>query len=103
MSSAKKTIERIFNSKEAKCHWCNIELNFSFPSDGVQKADNATLDHIIPRGIGGGNWNSNLVVACYSCNHKRKDTIPNKYHCDRCKQAIIHFITYMKSIISKLQ
>jgi hypothetical protein len=33
-----------------------------------------TLDHVIPRALGGGNRYWNLVTACRPCNSRRKHT-----------------------------
>lgn len=38
------------------------------------KCDMATYDHILPRGKGGGEHPSNMVLACYRCNHLRGDS-----------------------------
>lgn len=59
---------------ELRCHYCSkgplmIEVDNKHPMV-------ATLDHVIPRSKGGANMNeSNLVVACYRCNQKKKDKI----------------------------
>ena len=35
--------------------------------------DNATLDHVVPRSLGGGNEAENLVTACLPCNSIKAD------------------------------
>jgi hypothetical protein len=36
--------------------------------------DHLTLDHVIPRELGGGHEAENLVTACLHCNSARRDT-----------------------------
>jgi hypothetical protein len=50
-----------------RCHWC------SRPTILCDNAapDQATVDHIIPRGRGGPNNNENCVSACRRCNADR--------------------------------
>lgn len=49
----------ILRRDEYTCQYCG------------QRASNLTIDHIIPRHMGGGhNW-ENLVTACPSCNHRK--------------------------------
>ncbi len=59
---------------ELICYYCN-------KGPLLKEEDNshpmvATLDHVIPRSKGGGEYDEdNLVVACYSCNNKKADKI----------------------------
>ncbi len=59
------------------------------------KQTNLTIDHIIPKSVGGPNTFSNCITACLNCNRakgnrtpeqagmtlKRQPTIPNKFLC----------------------
>jgi hypothetical protein len=49
------------------CHWCNRP---TLLCDNAAP-DQATVDHIIPRGRGGSNTIENLVGACRKCNQDR--------------------------------
>ncbi len=40
---------------------------------GVEYAMTFTLDHLLPRELGGSNDATNLVSACFSCNSARQD------------------------------
>ena len=53
--------EFIDNHKEAKCIYCESQLNI----------ENATADHIIPISNGGNNCQVNLIVCCKNCNTER--------------------------------
>lgn len=63
--SQTRKVKRRLNliEKDPHCYYCRREVDFS----------NSTLDHLIPRSKGGTGNLSNLVLACYSCNHKKKD------------------------------
>lgn len=50
------------------CRWCGCAVR---RSDGSDRPDNATLDHIIPRRSGGPDAVENLVMSCYRCNQRR--------------------------------
>jgi 5-methylcytosine-specific restriction endonuclease McrA len=36
-----------------------------------QRSSHLTLDHVLPRRLGGAHWWDNLVAACPSCNHRK--------------------------------
>lgn len=55
--------EWVIKRDEHTCHYCGVEL-----SDG----DGLTVDHVVPRIVGGLTVPSNLVTACKPCN-KEKD------------------------------
>jgi hypothetical protein len=44
-----------------KCQYCNKKL---LPSE-------ITIDHVLPRAMGGGNSFNNCVVSCFKCNNKK--------------------------------
>lgn len=58
---SQKKRERLIK-KDPHCYYCGCEVTL----------DNSTLDHLIPRSKGGKGGN-NLVLSCYSCNHKKKN------------------------------
>lgn len=49
-----------------ECHYCHV------PFTAVLRA---TLDHIVPRALGGTNDCENLVLACDVCNHEKADAV----------------------------
>ena len=51
---------------DGRCVYCNAETPTSL----------RTVDHAIPRSHGGGNTRTNLLPACYHCNHARGTTSP---------------------------
>ena len=61
--------ELLWITENHKCHWCGRVTKLV---DG-DSADQATIDHVIPRYKGGTNDISNTVLACRGCN-ARKNT-----------------------------
>ncbi len=56
---------------ELRCFYCN-KGNLKKQSDFTEEL--ATLDHVKPLSKGGERFHSsNLVVACFSCNNRKKD------------------------------
>jgi 5-methylcytosine-specific restriction endonuclease McrA len=49
----------IFRRDKYTCQYCG------------NRAENLTLDHVIPRRLGGSHSWENLVTACASCNHRK--------------------------------
>ncbi|GHF12565.1 hypothetical protein GCM10017044_03160 [Kordiimonas sediminis] len=63
-SNRKKMIRvRLIFEQGGLCYYCGIRIIIG---DNHPRA--ATLDHIVPLGLGGTNKLSNLVMACRSCN-----------------------------------
>ena len=56
--------ERIYQRDSCRCVYCGAQAG-----DGVR----LTLDHVIPRCLGGENSAENLVTACLHCNSSRQD------------------------------
>jgi 5-methylcytosine-specific restriction endonuclease McrA len=59
--------ERLWHAAQGLCHWCHK------PTRLIQSKvpDQATIDHIIPRGRGGSDNEDNVVLACHGCNEHR--------------------------------
>ena len=59
------------------CHYCGkqpLVREVDDPSDKSKLHWLATLDHVNARASGGGEYDkSNLVIACFPCNNKKKD------------------------------
>jgi len=49
----------------APCYICGWLLSF----------DEATLDHVVPKSLGGKNELNNLEICCAKCNHKKADRL----------------------------
>lgn len=49
----------ILRRDEYTCQYCGVKFNY------------LTIDHILPRRLGGGHTWENLVAACPNCNHRK--------------------------------
>lgn len=61
-----------------KCHYCNkknLKEEVDESSGKRELSRLATIDHIVPRSKGGTDDESNLVVACFTCNQRKGDSI----------------------------
>lgn len=62
-------------------HFCRRELwrrdNFTCQYCGVRPAeDECTIDHVVPKSLGGETSWTNCVLACYQCNSQKADRRP---------------------------
>lgn len=64
MSISRRQRRRIFARDGFTCYWCE---------DTVTLGVDATLEHVIPRSLGGTNRAANIVTACEDCNSRRAD------------------------------
>jgi hypothetical protein len=56
----------LWRRDDFRCQYCGIK-----PPE-----DECTLDHILPKSLGGGTSWSNCVLACYQCNSQKADRKP---------------------------
>jgi len=89
------TRSTLFNRDNWCCQYCNVKLD----------SKTATVDHILPRALGGRTSWLNCVTSCKPCNKKkanslladadveliRKPTIPFQYHCWGKSEAFAWF------------
>lgn len=59
--------ERIARDQGMKCFYCSRTMAFH----PRRQADSVTLDHLVPRCDGGTRDRTNVVAACYRCNHAK--------------------------------
>jgi HNH endonuclease len=59
------------------CIYCGVQTGAMLKGKVLTKHD-FTVDHILPRSRGGrDNW-TNTACACYACNHRKGDKLPNE-------------------------
>lgn len=51
-------------------------------------ATGTTLDHLMPRSMTGKSDITNLVLACFACNHEKSDRLPTVNERQRVKAAL---------------
>ena len=71
--------EFIAEHGELFCTMCDKRpLLREMPEFGMRQShDLATIDHVVPRSKGGGEYEKgNCAVVCYQCNQKKKDKMP---------------------------
>lgn len=72
MKAAQRTklFEDIFARDGGRCVYCRVATRRL--QKGLSRApDLATLDHVVPRSLGGPLSRDNLVLACQACNNQR--------------------------------
>jgi hypothetical protein len=65
-ASWRRNRKKALLAKDPHCHYCRCELTWEI----------ATLDHWIPLGAGGGDFENNYRLACRNCNAKKGCKIP---------------------------
>lgn len=60
-SSRTKFRAALWHYQEKRCAWCELGVSY----------ENTTIEHLIPRALGGSDHGDNLVVACVTCNQQR--------------------------------
>ncbi len=59
------------------CIYCGIQPGQLMRGKLLTKSD-FTVDHVIPRSRGGRDTWTNTACACYACNHRKGDRLPNE-------------------------
>jgi 5-methylcytosine-specific restriction endonuclease McrA len=65
-----KLFETVFARDGGRCAYCGVETHRL--QKGLSRSPAlATLDHVVPRSLGGPLNPANLVLACQACNNQR--------------------------------
>ena len=59
------------------CIYCGVQPGSISRSKTLTKSD-FTVDHVIPKSRGGKDQWTNTACACYNCNHRKGDRLPNE-------------------------
>jgi 5-methylcytosine-specific restriction endonuclease McrA len=62
-NSVRFSRKNVWIRDEGKCQYCNLHVSLS----------TFTIDHVIPKKLGGQTMWDNVVACCYSCNQKKSD------------------------------
>jgi 5-methylcytosine-specific restriction endonuclease McrA len=69
-AQSKRLFETVYTRDAGRCVYCGTSTQR--PRAGIHRApDRATLDHVIPKALGGRLTPDNLVLACQACNNER--------------------------------
>lgn len=61
--------EALYHQANCRCQLCGREITYQ----------DATVDHIIPKAMGGVNDVSNLQIACLACNQLKGSVLPDSF------------------------
>lgn len=61
--------EALYNQANCRCQLCGRKITYQ----------DATVDHIMPKAMGGVNDVSNLQIACYACNQLKGSVLPDSF------------------------
>jgi 5-methylcytosine-specific restriction endonuclease McrA len=59
------------------CIYCGVQPGQTMRGKVIGKSD-FTVDHVIPKSRGGRDTWTNTACACYACNHRKGDRLPNE-------------------------
>lgn len=68
--------EKIYIRDKGKCRYCRKQIEWEAVTKQGRK--DVTLDHIIPKCLGGTDSEDNLTIACFRCNNLKGSRITIK-------------------------
>jgi 5-methylcytosine-specific restriction endonuclease McrA len=76
---SQKNLPWLFGIQNGKCYYCGRKMRLIHGDKSGRRSpkDRATLEHIIPKSIGGESLGTeNLAAACLECNQKKGNQLP---------------------------
>ncbi|MCW2950287.1 MAG: hypothetical protein JWN41_1300 [Thermoleophilia bacterium] len=67
-SHADRRRARLAERQGGRCHYCGTAMTPQPRDPNERRASDITIEHLVPRVLGGGNAPGNLVAACRGCN-----------------------------------
>lgn len=61
---------KLYRSQKGKCKYCGCNLPMAA----------ATIDHVVPKALGGSGLRENLALACLDCNRKKGCKAPHVWY-----------------------
>lgn len=81
--------DRQFRRSKLICFYCKAKTVFhNSTAFEPMPLNAATIDHIVPKCIGGSNSNLNLVTACFSCNQNKQHSSDQMFQENRKRYGI---------------
>ena len=72
----KGTLLRLLHKQGGRCYYCNDSISTQHPQGHPNEA---TIDHRLPRSLGGDHGRNNIVAACYACNQAKADMTAQQF------------------------
>jgi hypothetical protein len=85
-----------------RCPCCNVQLVWRANTENLQN-NLATVDHIIPKSIGGADTSDNMFIMCRKCNTLRDTQCFVKFVSDRGVSKSLAEDVYKKAHVATLQ
>lgn len=64
--------QALYKAQRGRCHYCGVQMVMGRHKSSQRVSRNVcTIDHIVPKSIGGRNSWNNYVGACLACNNMR--------------------------------
>lgn len=73
------TRAKVYERDGLRCSYCGVQCLAKRPIGVRTMANLATVDHVIPRAMGGSNSADNLVTACFTCNTQKAKRTAEAY------------------------
>lgn len=102
MCYKKSSLTLAYASGVHRCPCCNVQLVWKANIDNLQR-NLATVDHIIPKSIGGGNVVENMYIMCRDCNCKRDNKCFVKFVTSRGVSKIEAETIYKKAHVASVR
>ncbi len=68
--------EYLLTAQGGLCYYCFKEIDAGLPKG---HGDHGTLDHRVPLARGGTNYYTNMVLACWLCNHTKDAMLEDEF------------------------
>lgn len=76
----------LYDRQKGRCFHCH----------GAVSREDATVDHLVPRALGGSDWIWNLRMSCFACNQKRAAGLSGMLNA-AVKDPRIKLVTFIKT------
>ena len=95
--------KQIWDKTNGKCIYCGVQL-MDVEESRQPRFNRAryrfTVDHFVPKKLGGTNKIQNLVPSCGGCNNRKRNMLPQNYLAERAKGTWLEadrFAQFVKS------
>lgn len=61
-------VQAQYERQKGKCYYCHKKVGDAYH-----------VDHVVPLSRGGSNWPENIVIACPTCNQRKREKLPHEW------------------------